>query len=263
MSLLVVLFVVAATPRLVSPIRIVDFGYYKDGGTIGVVLRDARGDTLRGGFDGRMQTPPSYPQHCFVGAMHVTWPGARVLPLWGKEERAFLAEAEEGLRAKFSQAERNRFLAARNIIDLGSTTPETASEWSLVRRVTRRRQTLDAIDHGGIEGEAAMNAYFESKGPFRIAKLEKDVTGGEYEVIVALPEGKTYTVFIPVDTMRVKTSPMRRGGKYAGSMVVGSLEDRLYMTLVSAALRQDPDHKQVARLLRIRTRQILADDARR
>ena len=86
---------------LKPPIRIVRAHYYADGGTLSMIAIDALGDTLCGGFDGRMQVGwgPTHPQHLFVGAPHPDLPGAVLLPLW-RCRRARLSRSRRSWRGR-------------------------------------------------------------------------------------------------------------------------------------------------------------------
>ena len=77
---------------LIWPVQLAATHFYRDGGTVSFTLVGAGGETLKGGSDGRMQagsSPRLY--HCYVGGEYPSRPGARLVPLWGPEERDLAA----------------------------------------------------------------------------------------------------------------------------------------------------------------------------
>ena len=75
----------ALTPlKLVEPVEVQETFYYKDGGSIGIILRDAKGAEHKFCFDGRK--PGESP--LFLDAVHPSRDGAKKVALRGPEESA-------------------------------------------------------------------------------------------------------------------------------------------------------------------------------
>lgn len=76
-----------AVLKIIEPVRVKEVYYYKDGGTIGILLTDAKGIDHPFCLDGRSESGRST-NHLFLGAVYPTRPGARKVPLQGPEESA-------------------------------------------------------------------------------------------------------------------------------------------------------------------------------
>lgn len=80
--------------NLRPPINIDEIIYYRDGGTIGVVLKDSSSQTFMFCLDGRIQIQDPgveiEPHHVYIGATHPGHQGAEQLSLYGEKEKAIL-----------------------------------------------------------------------------------------------------------------------------------------------------------------------------
>lgn len=76
--------------RVVEPVKVKDVFYWKDGGSIGIVLTDAKGEEHAFCLDGRLSEDPKGKgtRNLFVGATHPTRPGAKMVAPRGPEESA-------------------------------------------------------------------------------------------------------------------------------------------------------------------------------
>jgi len=266
----VVVATAGTTPRipdLARPVKIVDYAYYMDGGTVGVTLSGTRRDTLSGGFDGRMREEShSYPQHCYVGGPYVKGAGVRLLPLWGTEERAFVSLVQQGIESEISRDKRRRLLATTSAIRLSL---DDVRIWQLVRRSEDRRQLLDALDRGEMLGDRATLSYFEAKAPITLDRIRRDGSSKAFEIVIGDGASGGHTIYLPADPAKVASGPTTLGGKFHLSMPAGTNEDRLLMQLVYIALRDDRTHvapslrAQVRELLKIRRERILDVDRTR
>ncbi|MFH1622145.1 MAG: hypothetical protein ABIA97_03380 [Candidatus Omnitrophota bacterium] len=99
----------SGTIKLYSPLEIEDIDSYTDGGTVGVTIRDSKGNYFRFCLDGRCEIvlpkeefetleelnkyineQPPKPYHIYVGADHPNRPGAQKIPIGGKEEKSII-----------------------------------------------------------------------------------------------------------------------------------------------------------------------------
>ena len=78
--------------QIVEPVKVSEVFYYKDGGTIGIVLADAKGKKHAFCLDGRFlpkEDPNANgPRNLFIGATHPTKAGAKKVAVGGPEESA-------------------------------------------------------------------------------------------------------------------------------------------------------------------------------
>jgi hypothetical protein len=116
-----------------APLEFVSADIYADGGTVAFVLRDADGRLLHGGFDGRMISMDDVPQPrtLFLGAPHITHPGAHSLAPGSPEERAVLDMLGEILGRDRSPGELARIAGIQSVRDLPSDVP--GGLWHLLR----------------------------------------------------------------------------------------------------------------------------------
>lgn len=116
-----------------APLEIVDARSYLDGGSVAFVLRDAEGRLLHGGFDGRMISMDHAPQPrtVFLGASHITHPGAHSLAPGSPEEQAVLDILGEVLARHRSADELARLAEIRRVQELPSDV--SGGQWHLIR----------------------------------------------------------------------------------------------------------------------------------
>ena len=75
--------------KLYPPFEVTSAGLYKDGGTIAIVVEDARGVSFPFCLDGRIKVPQDQ-RHIYVGATYPSYTKACRVPIGGKEEKAIL-----------------------------------------------------------------------------------------------------------------------------------------------------------------------------
>ncbi|MDP3143099.1 MAG: hypothetical protein Q8N14_04040 [Candidatus Omnitrophota bacterium] len=100
--------------QLYAPLEIEDTQYYRDGGTIGVVLKDRDGKFFSFCLDGRMQVAnfgeAAKPYHIYVGATHPESPGAQSVSIGGREEKSLLKALQAWADEQLSAKEKERIL---------------------------------------------------------------------------------------------------------------------------------------------------------
>ncbi len=79
--------------KIVEPVKVSDVFYWKDGGSIGIELTDAKGNKHAFCLDGRFLPTKEQPnekgtRNLFVGATHPTHKGAKKVEMRGLEESA-------------------------------------------------------------------------------------------------------------------------------------------------------------------------------
>jgi len=79
--------------KIVEPVKVLDVAYWKDGGSIGLVLSDANGREHAFCLDGRSLPTKEHPdeqgtRNLFLGATHPTRKGAKAVARRGPEESA-------------------------------------------------------------------------------------------------------------------------------------------------------------------------------
>ena len=255
---------------LSQPVRLLSAGYFEDGGTVGFVLVSATNDTLRGGFDGRMQRVGAVRQsHCYLGARYPTDPGAVLLPLRGREERALVDLLDGVIRDSLSSEETNALLVTTTAMKL----PKNISVdlWHLVRRVHGLRQREEAADQGLLAGRDETLRFFELVEPLRADSIALDETAHRFVIRVTDAKAENRHVFFPASLDSVMASSYWEPGSTL-RIPAGQPEDRLSMTLLSLALGSEPDtvgdakvrqcRTDLRALLGTRTSRILEADAR-
>ena len=93
----VVFEVSSARVTLRLPVVVEDAWAFRDGGTVGVRLKDRDGIVLDVCLDGRLrsQREARKPYHLFVGGRHPINPHAHQLPVGGADEKIILAVLQE------------------------------------------------------------------------------------------------------------------------------------------------------------------------
>jgi hypothetical protein len=233
-----------------GPVRIIRAGYYMDGGTCSAELLDASGQRFHIGIHARRP----WPLHCFVGAEHPDRAGARMLPMWGTEERAIIAIANAAINATISPSQRI-FLwtipPARHRDEHVDRMGVDHGMGAFVRGVQRRMETLEALDHGELESLDATLAYFNAREPLTVERITAKSDASGFDVTVADGDGKSWQVSLP--------SPRYSDGSYS---------ERLMLTLLSHALKNpatpaDATRSSLALRIEQRTARILLDDRTR
>ena len=95
-----------------QPVDITGVLYYRDGGTIGVVMSDAAGKELKFCPDRRRGKKKPYP--VFWGATHPTIKGAKKIAIAGHEERVILKNLQQWVRDHLSNEELDSLLKVKS-----------------------------------------------------------------------------------------------------------------------------------------------------
>jgi hypothetical protein len=255
--------------NLTPPVRLVDTSMYADGGTVYFVLVGAQSETLRGGMDGGMKTGDmTCPLHCFVGGDYPTKPGVRLLPLWGSEERKLVDLLMTVVRNMGSPDEVQSLLKARS----GAEVPSKfrgKGKWIFASAVNRRKQTLDAIDHGMLASPEDANRAFSGADTAHVKELVRDLKTGRFLITFPSANGEDIRFGFPASPDSFMNPSSFAGRKFDSRYVAGSSEDRRFMTYVMMTLRSDRassvdqrDREDLLEILRQRRAKILEADTR-
>jgi hypothetical protein len=214
------------------PFRVVRAMFYLDGGTTSAEIVDAAGRKVLVGFDGRSQGGRAYPWHCFVGAAHPSEPGARVLPLWGAQERAMVRLVNAAIGRTLNARQKRLLLAASNAAPLPRELAPGIEE--LVRMAEARRRTLEALDRGELTSLDAALSRFEARRPLRVNAMSR---GSDGVVNLSVADGKGSKFVVALSDTGSGLGSVVTTQAYRLQFPPGSNEDRLALTLVSAALK--------------------------
>ena len=104
--------------KIAEPVVVSKVDYWKDGGTIGIVLKDAKGQEHAFCLDGRFLPSKEHPdekgtRNLFVGATHPTKTGAKMVELRGPEETALY-----GVMLRWANKHPNREALFNEKVDL-------------------------------------------------------------------------------------------------------------------------------------------------
>jgi hypothetical protein len=230
---------------LLAPVKIAYFDEYPEDGTIGVGLVDRRGTKFLCGIDGgcgsniaSRKAPASRPQHLFVGATYPARSGARLLPLWGTEERSLLQLLTSAIADSISDAQNDFLLKGAT---MGNLYDARGAEFlRLIGGVERRRRMLAAVSSGEVAPVPDAFAYFGLRGPVGIQGVELDGSGRLSSIAVSDATGRGVAA-------SVERSDSRSGGGAWSIGIGGDLrrlyvplggyEERYLLTVLSAALR--------------------------
>jgi hypothetical protein len=236
-----------------------------DGGTSSFVLIDARGTTLRGGFDSRIRFDDAdCPGKCYVGVNHPSESGVRFLPLWSSEERELIHLLETAIKDT-ATAGGTRVAPSNQensgMVDLGS----------LVSRVEGRRQMYEAFDQGLLIPRESIR-LFSGADTARVESLVRNPGGNRFIVISRDADGEEIRMGYPVSSDSVMNAASFSGQRFDSRYVAGSWVDREMITFVTIALKEalergwpvkgDPrDASKLLAILDLRRRKILENDA--
>jgi hypothetical protein len=237
--------VTASVFGLAAPVRIQFCEEYPEDGTLGVQLVDRRGKQFLCGLDGghcasveaRKQSA-SWPRRVFVGATYPTRAGARLLPLWGTEEKALIHLLTVAVADSISDAQNDLLLRGAHSGILSD--PGSFGFLRLIGSLERRRRMLAAISQGEVAPTADALAYFGLSGPVAIRHIELDPAGRLSSVAVADTAG--LTVVASAGGTGAKTgvgSWLVDLGQGRSRLYVplGGYEERYLLTVLSAAAR--------------------------
>jgi hypothetical protein len=230
---------------LMAPVKIAYFDEYPQDGTIGVGLVDRKGTKFLCGIDGgcrgtiaSRKAPASRPQHLFVGATYPARPGAKLLPLWGTEERSLLQLLTSAIADSISDAQNDFLLKRATTGDLYDA--RGAEFLRLIGGVERRRRMLAAVTSGEVAPVPDAFAYFGLRGPVGVQVVELDRSGRLSSIAVSDATGRGVAA-------SVERSDSRSGGgawsvDIGGGLSrlyvpLGGYEERYLLTVLSAALQ--------------------------
>lgn len=229
---------------LVPPLKLTRVVYFKDGGTTMFEVTDSKGHTIVGGFDGRtraVQTPSppdswvfdATPRHMYLDAEHPARPSARLLPLWGDEERAVVRMLVGVLDEEMPEW-RTRLLSVENI----STLPDsrTMDLWRIAGRSAAREQMLDEIDRGQLASDDCLRSYLGIVYPIRLESVAWDDSAAAYTVSLTDFGETVFTITVPADSAGSEPRPSRMRRRYEFAHPFGSLGDRCALTALSLAV---------------------------
>lgn len=120
------------------PYSIVRLGMYADGGSLGGLIRDARGTELLFAWDGREPgyspdtIPEEKPHLCYVGADYPARPGARSLGVGTPEERALVFVLRSFVNSQIPRSLQDSLYAVR--FDYSLTSERRRDLGSLVEK---------------------------------------------------------------------------------------------------------------------------------
>jgi hypothetical protein len=246
-----------------GPVRIARAGVFMDGGTCSAELLDAKGQRFYIGFDGRMQMGDGlWPYHCFIGAEHPRRMGARMLPLWGPEERAMIAIANAAIDATLIPGQR------ATVLRTASRGTPKGVDWGVaafVIRVQGRMETLEALDQGELDGLGATLTYFNARAPLAADRIIARPGAAGFDITIADRDGKSWRISIPSSS---DSASAVVGASYRLKSRNGSHQERMLLTLLSHALKNptaspDTAHLALVRQIDQRKARILADDRSR
>jgi hypothetical protein len=176
---------------------------FLDGGTVMFEIADRSGRRLVGGFDGRMCEVDSDMNRCgrwhmFLDADHPTRAGARLLPLWGKEERALIQLLRSILDEQLSRPDQEHVARITGKNEL----PDSVSieHWHLVRDVVGRERLLEAIDRGLPACDDCMGSHLGNEQPFAVGSITRNDSTDCYEVMLRDHRGGGFVLALPADT---------------------------------------------------------------
>ena len=175
----------AATPSVPSkparPLHIMTVGKYLDGGTESFEVRDSKGVTIAGGCDGRMST--AMPKQWFAGAQHPEQ-GARLLPLWGAEERALVQLALAAFEDALAESTRAHLAGIPRGGALGTVPESLLREWTLYHMAHDRWLLEQAVDSGRVEAVEHVAAWIQATPPFSLREIEVSEPADSIRVLV-------------------------------------------------------------------------------
>lgn len=255
--------------NLTPPVRLVYTSLYADGGTICFVLVGAQSETLRGGLEGSLRrVDVTCPSHCFLGGDHPTKPGVRLLPLWGSEERKLVDLLMTVVRNMGSPDEVQSLLKARS----GAEVPSKfrgKGKWIFASAVNRRKQTLDAIDHGMLVRPEDVNRTFSGADTAHVKEFVRDLKTDRFFLTFRSANGEDIRFGFPASPDSFMNPASFTGRRFDSRNVAGSYEDRCNMTYVMMTLRSDRassvdqrDREDLLEILRRRRAKILEADTR-
>ncbi|MFH1201638.1 MAG: hypothetical protein V1674_01950 [Candidatus Omnitrophota bacterium] len=113
------------------PLKLEQALYYRDGGTIGIVIKDREENTFQFCLDARLSVKK---HQVYVGAVHPEASGAETLSFEGKEEKAIVAMLEEFIRRELSPERQKEILEKKQA---GSLSEEENNLWLVLEFIRR------------------------------------------------------------------------------------------------------------------------------
>lgn len=123
---------VSSDLELYPPFELVQLHRWRDGGSLGFTVDDAKGQRLSFSLDGRIGSPT--PGRWYIGAGHPTQEGAELVEVGGKREQALIRILDLWLSQHFSDSQRGA-LAATDWSDELPSDRLRFDAWTILRRV--------------------------------------------------------------------------------------------------------------------------------
>jgi len=236
---------IASSFGLTPPVRIGFCEEHPQDGTLGVTLVDRSGKEFSCGLEvgrtaalGGPGQPASWPRHVFVGATGPTLPAARLLPLWGTEERALIQLLTVAIADSISDAQNDLLLkGARSGI---LSDPGGFGLLRLIGSVERRRRMLAAISEGETAPVGDALAYFGLSGAPTVKRIELDRSNRLRSVTVVDAKGQELTASTRApDGQAREDAWLVHLARLQGPLYIplGAYEERYLLTVLATAIR--------------------------
>ena len=155
--------------RISLPIEIEKMLFYSDGGTTGVISKDANGRDFFFCLDGRMQETKigeePEPYHIYFKATHPTDANAQKISISGEKEKAILNILQDWANKQVSEEEQIRLLNIRTVVGLSEEELKMYRILKVIKKLEDRNKIIDQPDTSDWQTYRNEEFGFEVKYP--------------------------------------------------------------------------------------------------
>ena len=151
------------------PIEIEKMLFYSDGGTTGVIIKDANGKDFFFCLDGRMREmemeKEPEPYHIYFKATHPTDANAQKISISGEKEKAILNILQDWANRQASHEEQVRLLNTRTVVGLSEEELKIYRILKVTKKLEDRNKIIDQFDTSDWQTYQNEELGFEVKYP--------------------------------------------------------------------------------------------------
>ena len=135
---------------ILYPLEIKEVAFYEDGGTTGIIAKDANNKDFSFCLDGRMQETKigeeTEPYHIYFKTIYPTDANAQEISIAGEKEKAILNILQDWVNKQVSEEEHIRLLNIRTVVGLSEEELKNYRIIKVIKKLEDRNKIIDQSD---------------------------------------------------------------------------------------------------------------------